>query len=217
MNRRDEPAGSSTDERGRGDRAHHRRGRPPRRNVGRTGGGMTCGVDTDFLVACEIVGHPFHAAANRLLRDLLGGEHHCALAPRTQAEFIHIVAGPRRMPVPRVVTDAILAGGELASGRGSGARVSGWQWRVRLLHLAPAGSTREEAPSRHPPLRVVSPSEGDENHHQQRQGLRGPGGVRGGRVSVIAAGNRGWGRFPKKTRAERSYSAAGVPPSSSRS
>ncbi len=28
---------------------------------------MTYGLDTDFLVACEIVDHPFHQAADALL------------------------------------------------------------------------------------------------------------------------------------------------------
>jgi len=29
---------------------------------------MTYGIDTDFLVACEIIDHPFHAGADRLLQ-----------------------------------------------------------------------------------------------------------------------------------------------------
>jgi predicted nucleic acid-binding protein len=68
---------------------------------------MTYGLDTDFLVACEIVDHPFHQAADALLQSLLANEHDFALAPQTLAEFIHVVTDQRRMPVPLVVTDAI--------------------------------------------------------------------------------------------------------------
>ncbi len=68
---------------------------------------MTYGLDTDFLVACEIVDHPFHQSADALLQKLLAEEHDFALAPQTLAEFIHIVTDPRRMPVPLVMADAI--------------------------------------------------------------------------------------------------------------
>lgn len=68
---------------------------------------MTYGIDTDFLVACEIVDHPFHQAADELLSRLLSEGHDFALAPQTLAEFIHIVTDARRMPEPLTVTDAI--------------------------------------------------------------------------------------------------------------
>lgn len=67
---------------------------------------MTYGIDTDFLVACEILDHPFHQSADKLLRNLLEDGHHLALAPQTLAEFIHIVTDQRRMPVPLNVADA---------------------------------------------------------------------------------------------------------------
>ena len=88
---------------------------------------MTYGIDTDFLVACEIVDHPFHAAADGLLRELLGGEHHFALAPQTLAEFIHIVTDPRRMPVPLGVTDAI-------------SRAENWWQAEEVIRVFPDGN-----------------------------------------------------------------------------
>jgi len=54
------------------------------------------GLDTDFLVACEIVDHPFHQSADALPQKLLADEHDFALAPQTLAEFIHIVTDMRR-------------------------------------------------------------------------------------------------------------------------
>jgi predicted nucleic acid-binding protein len=59
---------------------------------------MTHGIDTDFLVAAEITGHPNHQAADVLLSKLLDEGHDFALAPQTLAEFVHIVTDPRRMP-----------------------------------------------------------------------------------------------------------------------
>ncbi len=68
---------------------------------------MTYGIDTDFLVATEIVDHPFHKQADSLLQTLLAEDHNFALAPHTLAEFIHIVTDARRMPEPLTMTDAI--------------------------------------------------------------------------------------------------------------
>ena len=68
---------------------------------------MTHGIDTDFLVALEIVDHPFHLHAERLLGNLLDEGHDFALAPQTLAEFIHIVTDARRMPVPLTMRDAV--------------------------------------------------------------------------------------------------------------
>jgi len=88
---------------------------------------MTCGIDTDFLVACEIVDHPFHHPADRLLQKLLGEEHHFALAPQTLAEFIHVVTDPRRMPEPLVVTDAI-------------SRAENWWQAAEVVRVFPDGN-----------------------------------------------------------------------------
>ncbi len=68
---------------------------------------MTYGIDTDFLVAIEIVDHPFHKQADALLQTLLAEDHNFALTPQTLAEFIHIVTDARRMPAPLAMTDAI--------------------------------------------------------------------------------------------------------------
>jgi len=89
---------------------------------------MTYGLDTDFLVACEIVDHPFHRPADALLQILLAEEHEFALAPQTLAEFIHIVTDPRRMPVPLVVTDAI-------------SRAEQWWQAAEVVRVFPDGNS----------------------------------------------------------------------------
>lgn len=68
---------------------------------------MIHGIDTDFLVAVEIREHPFHVAAEALLRSLLADGHEFALAPQTLGEFIHVVTDVKRMPQPLSMTEAI--------------------------------------------------------------------------------------------------------------
>jgi predicted nucleic acid-binding protein len=68
---------------------------------------MTHGIDTDFLVAAEIIDHPFHQQADTLLRKLLADGHDFAIAPQTLAEFIHVVTDARRFPQPLTSTAAI--------------------------------------------------------------------------------------------------------------
>src|SRR5262245_60844264 len=68
---------------------------------------MTYGIDTDFLVAAEVVDHPFHVQANVLLRELVRDGHDFGLAPQTLAEFVHIVTDSKRMPKPLSVSEAI--------------------------------------------------------------------------------------------------------------
>jgi predicted nucleic acid-binding protein len=89
---------------------------------------MTYGLDTDFLVACEIVDHPFHQSADALLQKLLADEHDFALAPQTLAEFIHIVTDQRRMPVPLVATDAI-------------SRAEQWWQAAEVVQVFPDGNS----------------------------------------------------------------------------
>ncbi len=89
---------------------------------------MTYGLDTDFLVACEIVDHPFHRSADALLQKLLADEHDFAIAPQTLAEFIHIVTDPKRMPVPLVVTDAI-------------SRAEQWWQAAEVVRVYPDGNS----------------------------------------------------------------------------
>ena len=43
---------------------------------------MTHGIDTDFLVAVDVVEHPLHAPANALLDKLLENNDELALAPQ---------------------------------------------------------------------------------------------------------------------------------------
>lgn len=61
---------------------------------------MIRGVDTSFMVAAEVTGHPEHAAARRLLQRLLADADSLALAPQVLAEFIHVVSDPRRFERP---------------------------------------------------------------------------------------------------------------------
>lgn len=89
---------------------------------------MTYGLDTDFLVACEIVDHPFHPSADALLQKLLAEGHDFAIAPQTLAEFIHIVTDPRRMPVPLVATDAI-------------SRAEQWWQAAEVVRVFPDGNS----------------------------------------------------------------------------
>lgn len=67
---------------------------------------MTHGIDTDFLVAVEILEHPFHREADALLDSLLTAGHDLALAAQTLAEFIHIVTDAKRMPEPLTMSEA---------------------------------------------------------------------------------------------------------------
>ncbi len=68
---------------------------------------MTHGIDTDFLVAVEVLDHPFHLSADALLRQLLDDGHDFALAPQTLAEFVHVVTDARRFPQPLTAAEAI--------------------------------------------------------------------------------------------------------------
>lgn len=69
---------------------------------------MTHGVDTDFLVAVEILDHPNHAGAWVLFQSLLKAGDRFAVAPQTLAEFTHIATDPRRMPTPLSIDEALL-------------------------------------------------------------------------------------------------------------
>lgn len=89
---------------------------------------MTHGIDTDFLVAAEITGHPNHHAADALLSRLLDAGHDFALAPQTLAEFIHIVTDPRRMPKPLTMAAAI-------------ARAEHWWQSAEVVHVFPTGQS----------------------------------------------------------------------------
>jgi predicted nucleic acid-binding protein len=89
---------------------------------------MTHGVDTDFLVAVEILDHPFHPGAAALLKSLLDDGHDLALAPQTLAEFIHIVTDARRMPQPLTVLEAI-------------SRAESWWQAAEVIRVFPDGQS----------------------------------------------------------------------------
>ena len=61
---------------------------------------MTHGLDTSFLVAMEITGHPQYIAAHTRLLPLRQQGDRFALAPQVLAEFVHVVTDPRRFPTP---------------------------------------------------------------------------------------------------------------------
>jgi len=68
---------------------------------------MLHGVDTDFLVAVEVIDHVYHTGADALMDRLLRGGDDFAVAPQTLAEFIHVVTDPKRLAVPLPAVDAI--------------------------------------------------------------------------------------------------------------
>jgi predicted nucleic acid-binding protein len=87
---------------------------------------MTHGIDTDFLVAVEIIEHPGHLGANQLLDNLLLDGHQLALAPQTLAEFIHVVTDQKRMPEPLTMAEAV-------------ARAERWWEAQEVLRVYPDG------------------------------------------------------------------------------
>jgi predicted nucleic acid-binding protein len=68
---------------------------------------MTHGIDTDFLVAVEVLDHPHHADAWALFQSLLQAGERFAVAPQVLAEFAHVVTDPRRMPNPLSMDEAL--------------------------------------------------------------------------------------------------------------
>ena len=68
---------------------------------------MTHGADTSFLVAVEIVEHPHHAGALRLLGELLTRGDRVAIAPQVLAEFVHVVTDARRFQQPFAMETAL--------------------------------------------------------------------------------------------------------------
>lgn len=71
---------------------------------------MAKGLDTTFLVQAEVLEHPGHGAARRLLNRLLDGDERLALAPQVLAEFVHIVTDPKRFQHPLPVQQALARG-----------------------------------------------------------------------------------------------------------
>ena len=69
---------------------------------------MIHGADTSFLVQVEVLGHPGHVAARRVLHRLLDEGGALAVAPQVLAEFIHVTTDPRRFAQPLDVQTARL-------------------------------------------------------------------------------------------------------------
>lgn len=91
---------------------------------------MTYGIDTDFLVAVEILDHPFHQKADGVLQSVLNAGHHLALAPQIMAEFIHVVTDAKRMPRPLPMSEAI-------------ARAEHWWQASEVVRIFPDGNAVE--------------------------------------------------------------------------
>lgn len=71
---------------------------------------MTHGLDTSFLVATEVTGHPDHVAARTLASSLRNQGDRFALAPQALAEFVHIVTDPKRFTSPLTMPQALERG-----------------------------------------------------------------------------------------------------------
>ncbi len=67
---------------------------------------MIHGIDTSFLVAVEVAGHPGHQSARKLLDRMLSAGDSFALAPQVLAEFIQVVTDERRFSRPLVLSEA---------------------------------------------------------------------------------------------------------------
>ncbi len=91
---------------------------------------MTYGIDTDFLVAVEILDHPFHQQADAVLQTALNAGHHLALAPQVMAEFIHVVTDGKRMPRPLSMPEAI-------------SRAEHWWQASEVIRIFPDGNSVE--------------------------------------------------------------------------
>ena len=68
---------------------------------------MTHGIDTGFLVAAEVSGHPDHASARQKLQQFRAQGDRFALTPQVLAEFIHVVTDPKRFTQPLSMTEAL--------------------------------------------------------------------------------------------------------------
>ena len=65
------------------------------------------GIDSNFLIACELQEHAHHTMARQLLDSLVSAKEQFVLAPQVIAEFIHIVTDGRRLQSPRTVAEAL--------------------------------------------------------------------------------------------------------------
>lgn len=66
------------------------------------------GLDTSFLVALAVRGHPAHRACWTLFeREIRGGAGTMALTAQVLAEFAHVVTDPRRFEQPLAMPEAL--------------------------------------------------------------------------------------------------------------
>ena len=68
---------------------------------------MIIAIDTDFVVAVEILDHLFHKSADALLGRLLEEGHKLAVAPQMLAEFVHVVTDSKRLKEPLSMEEAL--------------------------------------------------------------------------------------------------------------
>ena len=68
---------------------------------------MTHGLDTGFLVAAEVTGHPDHLAARQKLQQYRAAEDRFGLTAQVLAEFIHVVTDPKRFSQPLTMDEAL--------------------------------------------------------------------------------------------------------------
>jgi predicted nucleic acid-binding protein len=67
------------------------------------------GIDSNFLVACEIQEHDHHASSRVLLSSFVQAGEKLAVAPQVLAELLHIVTDSRRLQKPRTMAEALEA------------------------------------------------------------------------------------------------------------
>jgi predicted nucleic acid-binding protein len=89
---------------------------------------MTHGIDTGFLVAAEVLGHPVHPSARAKLQQFRAAGDQFAFAAQVLAEFVHVVTDPRRFSQPLTMADAL-------------ARAEAWWYSPEVVQLSPDGPT----------------------------------------------------------------------------
>lgn len=66
------------------------------------------GLDTSFLVALAVRGHPLNTTAVALFdREMRGVPRSLALTPQVLSEFMHVVTDPKRFSAPLGTSDAL--------------------------------------------------------------------------------------------------------------
>jgi predicted nucleic acid-binding protein len=68
---------------------------------------MILGLDTTFLVQCDIREHPGHQMARDFLLARIDKGDIFAMAPQTAAEYLHIVTDPKRFRRPLTMDAAL--------------------------------------------------------------------------------------------------------------